>query len=328
MTPTFDPLPEGWERVSCPSCGHGADRTLLVARDYNLGTWPGPLRVARCAACRFAYLNPRPGPGAIGRFYPASYVAHRELDPGDRSAKRKSKRFRWLPADGRGRSVLDVGCGSGYDLIRLRASGWSVAGVEADPGAAARARAQGLDVRTGLLAGADFSDGAFDRVVMMHVLEHLHDPLATLREVRRVLKPDGRVVIAVPNLASVNAWLFGPYWYNLEAPRHLLFPEPGSLDALLRRAGLRPTRIEHRSGTSGFRRSLKTAFREGSRRRRGRPAELTYPKPVRIWIRMFSRFVMDAMRWGDVMEVEAGRAADEAGGFTTKTRRHEEHEDN
>ena len=308
MSRTHEALPEGWERVPCPSCGHAEDRTLLISRDYNLGTWTGPIRVARCRGCRLAYLNPRPNPACIGRFYPATYAAHRELDDGDRAAKRPSLRFRRLPPDGRGLRLLDIGCGSGYDLIRLRRAGWSVAGVEVDPEAAARAREQGLDVRTGLVSDARFEPASFDRIVMMHVLEHLHDPAAALREVRRLLRPGGRALIAVPNIASVNFRLFGPYWHDLEAPRHLLFFEPETLGVLVARAGLRIVRRAHRSGMSGFRRSLRTAVGVWSRRRLGRPVDLKLPKPLRNYLRMISRFVVDPLRLGDVMECEVALA--------------------
>ena len=139
---------------------------------------------------------------------------------------------------GKGRKLLDVGSGSGDFLLRMRARGWTVLGVEPDPVAAAAARAKDLDVRDGMLADAEFPDDTFDAIVLSHVIEHVHDPIALLRECGRVLRPGGVLVLMTPNLTSVGHRRFGADWRGLEPPRHLHVFSVGSLAACARAVGL------------------------------------------------------------------------------------------
>jgi 2-polyprenyl-3-methyl-5-hydroxy-6-metoxy-1,4-benzoquinol methylase len=96
--------------------------------------------------------------------------------------------------------MLDLGCGSGELLGRMRSLGWQTEGVDVDPVAVEAARRNGFKPRTGSLHEQRFPDASFDAVVMSHVIEHVHHPRALLEEVRRVLKP-GRTLEYGENLA-------------------------------------------------------------------------------------------------------------------------------
>ena len=130
-----------------------------------------------------------------------------------------------------GARVLDVGCGRGVILGPLADRGFEVHGVEVSSDAS-----RGADARAEIRFAADLADAAypdahFDEVVIWHVLEHLPDPRRTLEEVRRILKPRGRLIVAVPNFSSAQARWSGAAWFHLDLPRHLYqFP----LDALRR----------------------------------------------------------------------------------------------
>jgi 2-polyprenyl-3-methyl-5-hydroxy-6-metoxy-1,4-benzoquinol methylase len=139
---------------------------------------------------------------------------------------------------GAGRRLLDVGCGSGDFLLRMRARGWDVLGVEPDPVASAAARRSGLNVRDGMLTDAAFADDTFDAIVLSHVIEHVHDPITLLRECGRVLRPGGVLVMMTPNLTSVGHRRFGADWRGLEPPRHLHVFSVGALAACVQRVGL------------------------------------------------------------------------------------------
>jgi len=139
---------------------------------------------------------------------------------------------------GERRRLLDVGCGSGDFLLRMRARGWDVLGVEPDPVAATAARRSDLDVRDGMLADADFADDTFDAIVLSHVIEHVHDPIALLRECDRVLLPGGVLVMMTPNLNSIGHRRFGADWRGLEPPRHLHVFSVGALTSCAERVGL------------------------------------------------------------------------------------------
>jgi 2-polyprenyl-3-methyl-5-hydroxy-6-metoxy-1,4-benzoquinol methylase len=142
-----------------------------------------------------------------------------------------------------GARVLDVGCGNGTFLVRMRAGGWAVAGVEPDRIAASFARAAGLEVKDGLLTEGLFPPGHFDAITMNHVIEHLHEPQEVLAICWRLLRPGGTIWIATPNAAAAGHRRFGRSWLPLDPPRHLVLFTLRSLEAALTRAGfatLRP----------------------------------------------------------------------------------------
>jgi SAM-dependent methyltransferase len=145
----------------------------------------------------------------------------------------------------RGGRLLDLGCGSGGFLREMqRLSGWQVQGIEVNKDMATFARDRlGLEVREGTLEEARLSDSYFDVVTMWDVLEHLSDPLATLQEIHRILKPSGVLISSSPNAASIDAKVFGRYWIGLDFPRHLYVFSPSTLFDLLRQANLEPVQF-------------------------------------------------------------------------------------
>jgi predicted SAM-dependent methyltransferase len=94
-----------------------------------------------------------------------------------------------------------------------------------------------LTFHLGSLGDRRFPDEEFDAVTMSHSLEHVHDPVAWLREARRIIKPDGQLTIATPNARSLLHRKFGADWFALEPPRHLHIFNRLALGAALRQAG-------------------------------------------------------------------------------------------
>ena len=157
------------------------------------------------------------------------------LFPGTR--RRIDLEFRHLPRPWPGARLLDVGFGDGAFLERAKSAGWQVAGVDFDPVTVEAARQRGLDVYEGSLDALGGVAGPFDVVTLSHVIEHVHDPRAFVREVRAKLKPGGLAWIETPNLASSGHRRFGADWRGLEPPRHLVLFDWDSLEALLRAEG-------------------------------------------------------------------------------------------
>lgn len=159
--------------------------------------------------------------------------------------------LRYLAATPRGR-MLDVGCGDGSIVKLAQDLGWHAEGVDVDPGAIEAAQRKGLSVRLGTLAGQRYPDGSFDLVLMSHVIEHVHDPLAALSEIRRVLKPGGTMVCLTPNAGSWGHCHFGRSWVHLDPPRHLRIFNGANLRTLAKRAGFTHATVSSTLRTTPF----------------------------------------------------------------------------
>jgi 2-polyprenyl-3-methyl-5-hydroxy-6-metoxy-1,4-benzoquinol methylase len=239
-----------WEDTACPLCARDDTELLSEAADPTPADGPGlRFAVVRCKHCGLAYTNPRPTPETIARFYPRDYRPHRP--PEVTHPAHKPSAF-WTRVLGRpcaerrgafagsGRRLLDFGCGSGGYLRRMAALGWSVTGLDTAEHVVAVARDEtGCDAIAGSLPHPDLPPASFDVVTMWQSLEHVHDPLAILREALRVLVPGGTLVVAVPNFESFSARLFGEHWFGLDLPRHLTHFTAATLREMLQVAGFR-----------------------------------------------------------------------------------------
>ena len=236
------------ERVACYICGSTDHRDFIVAQD-DLGGTPGNYRFVRCQHCDLAYQNPRVALEHIGAFYDDTYIAHRKkrdwglLTPlferamNKLDADKDALVSRYVTLDPASQ-VLDVGCAVGTFLQRLRARhGAQVVGVDfKDLGAAPSMR--DVEFHCGLFYEAALADERFDLVTMWHFLEHDYDPLRSLEMARRVMKPNGRLVIEVPRLDSRTFAWFGDRWPGLQAPQHTVLFDRDSLLRAIRKSGL------------------------------------------------------------------------------------------
>lgn len=136
-----------------------------------------------------------------------------------------------------GGALLDVGCGSGSFLRTAASCGWDVTGIDPDPKAVMNCRDQGLHVLEGGLEQFSRIENRFDVITLNHVIEHVHDPVSTLKTCYRLLKPHGQLWIATPNTDSLGHQQFGRWWRGLETPRHLVLFNPNSLKLAFERAG-------------------------------------------------------------------------------------------
>ncbi|PYR67071.1 MAG: hypothetical protein DMF87_19025 [Acidobacteria bacterium] len=232
------------EQVSCNLCGSRDQSRVILGRD-RLMKLGDSFQVVRCRRCRLAYLNPRPTAAELSAHYPneynafvRDYVHHRPRGLMKVGADMITRRR--IPRSAAAGRALEIGSGGAAYLLALRERGWEVHGVEVSAELAQHARETfGLDVRTGpaetqLLA---FPDNHFDLVAMWHVLEHLSDPAAVLTQIRRILKPGGRLMLELPNFTGVSRFLFRTYWMALDLPRHLYHFTPATLETMLARAG-------------------------------------------------------------------------------------------
>lgn len=147
------------------------------------------------------------------------------------------REFRELPRPFAGGRVLEVGFGNGAFLERARAAGWQVVGVDPDPVVVANARGRGLNVRQGGIEAIADEQNAFDIITMSHVIEHVHDPVATIEIAYQLLKPGGILWLETPNIMSTGHRMFESSWRGLEVPRHLTLFNWQSMSKVLHKLG-------------------------------------------------------------------------------------------
>lgn len=143
--------------------------------------------------------------------------------------------------------ILDVGCSRGQFVQAAVDLGFEAEGVEPAPHVAAAARASGLKVHQGLLEEQRFAEASFDALTLFEVVEHLKDPRGLLNECRRVLKPDGILVISTGNAASWTAAIMKSRWDYFQIAKdsgHISFFNPASLRRLAANCGFAVERID------------------------------------------------------------------------------------
>jgi SAM-dependent methyltransferase len=227
------------EQVLCNLCGADDAELIYRARDYRLGVdetkWP----LVRCRRCGLGYLNPRPTPEEIGRYYPEQYFAGRE-----KLGARYQLQMAYLPSTpGR---LLDIGTAQGDFAALMQERGWTVEGVE---NAGVADNPHGLVIhRMSFPEEADRLSGeSYDVITAWAVFEHLRDPRRAFEASARMLRPGGRLIVQVPNLRSIWA----RFARNEDIPRHLYFFTPTTLGRLGGIAGLELRQVHHTTDLFG-----------------------------------------------------------------------------
>lgn len=244
------------EDVACPLCSTPNDEPLLTGSDRLMGL-PGEFAVVRCRGCNLARTSPRPTQDSIGFYYPSEYGPYREapIEPpsGGSTLKARARGLVRRMLDTRATAVppmppgrlLEVGCASGGYLKTMSTEGWDVEGIEFSADAAKSARSLGLKVEAGAIETIDRPEASYDLIVGWMVLEHLHDPVASLRKLARWTKAEGRLALSVPDRGAAEFMLFKDRWYALQLPTHLFHYDSASLTKMLERTGWKVERIIH-----------------------------------------------------------------------------------
>jgi ubiquinone/menaquinone biosynthesis C-methylase UbiE len=163
--------------------------------------------------------------------------------------------IRTVPVVPKGK-FLDVGCGAGNFLVQIKSCGMELYGVEPGDFDKKFAKKQGLNIFHGTLEQAKYPENYFDVITLNHVFEHLHNPKETLRELRRILKPGGTLVIAVPQRKCPDYFIFGKYWQPIDIPRHIIVPTAKNMKSYAKGAGFKLKKMKYTGSPSQFLASL------------------------------------------------------------------------
>lgn len=234
-------------RLTCPLCGGEQTSPVFPSRQgYD---------IVRCANCRLAFTDARTAPPP-SQLYPP-------FEQSDTAAQRSARqalslftlqRARLIEAVKPGGRLLDYGAGAGGFARFMASRGFDTVGLE-PYSLGTTLEEKNLKLVRAPLASVKDTLGTFDVITMWHVLEHLERPVPLLETLRSMLRPDGVLVVSVPNFSSWQSSVFKGGWFHLDPPRHLLQFEPDTLETCLSRAGFRVTKnvpFLPEYGTSGW----------------------------------------------------------------------------
>jgi 2-polyprenyl-3-methyl-5-hydroxy-6-metoxy-1,4-benzoquinol methylase len=238
---------------TCELCAEG--KVLYFDLREQLFSAPGTWAIRACLKCGLLWSDPQPFPDQIHKHY-RRYYTHSSSPQSSYRSQGKAKLVKdalakiffskpyifqsdnlhlqvFPPGD-----LLEVGCGSGGFLAALAREGWKCHGIDFDESAIAEARKiPGVSAEVAELTQRAFPANSFDAVVMNNVIEHIWNPIATVAECYRILRPSGRLVMITPNSRALGHVLYRQDWRGLEVPRHLFIYNYGTIRALAKKAG-------------------------------------------------------------------------------------------
>jgi SAM-dependent methyltransferase len=213
----------------CPVCGSNRFKPFITCNDFFVSGEQFEIR--ECSGCGFKFTANAKDEENIGRYYQSEeYISHSNTSKGLVNAVyhrvrnymlgRKSRLVEKVTGLKTGR-LLDVGTGTGFFLNEMKKNGWQVSGTEKSDGARDFAQKEfGLEIEEPEQL-FQLENESFDAITLWHVLEHIHRLDENMEAFARLLKPEGKLIIAVPNHTSYDARHYKQYWAAWDVPRHL-----------------------------------------------------------------------------------------------------------
>jgi SAM-dependent methyltransferase len=224
----------------CPACNASAINNSLSAIDYTVSNQS--FEIWHCNSCTLRFTQNIPDINHIGPYYQSSsYVSHSDTKEGlvnrlyhlvrNFTLKSKQQLIQKVTKKSVGK-LLDIGAGTGAFVSKMKSRGWNVIGLE--PDAAARKLAiQNYSLELNEPDAINqLEANSFDAITLWHVLEHVHDLAGYWGHFKRLISPQGKLIIAVPNYTSYDASHYQQYWAAYDVPRHLYHFSPASIEQL------------------------------------------------------------------------------------------------
>ena len=223
----------------CPICEKTDLEDYLKTKDFTFSK--ESFVVQKCKHCGFRFTNPIPKEEDIGSYYGAdNYMSHatksrKGLLPFVYKRVRNmnlNNKLKLVKKYANGKKLLDIGAGNGFFLKACEIEQFVVAGLEPDEKARKVAFDDyGLELKDPQHL-SNIKDGSIDVITMWHVLEHVYHLKKDIAEYKRVLKNDGSLIIALPNIDSFDSTYYKEYWDGLDLPLHLYHFTPNDVKNL------------------------------------------------------------------------------------------------
>jgi len=236
---------------SCVICSQNDIKIVYKGKD-RLYKLPGEFSIGKCENCGVYCTLPSLSENEIASYYPDNYHVYRKAIDDEPNLIKKVDRQtamyrRWKQISKRRKfpgRILDIGCATGNFLNEMKKRGWECWGVEPNTNAANYAKDKfDLHVHNGYLLGIQYPSSYFDVVTLWDVLEHTQDPSRVLKEIQRILKPEGFIFLSLPNADSYENYLFGRNWCGWDVPRHYITFTQASIQMYLSKMGYHDIKI-------------------------------------------------------------------------------------
>jgi 2-polyprenyl-3-methyl-5-hydroxy-6-metoxy-1,4-benzoquinol methylase len=235
--------------VQCPICNSAQSTPFLSCKDNTVSR--ETFNIVSCNSCGFKYTNPRPKENELEGYYKSdAYISHSNTQKGLINSiyqlVRKYtllKKLQLVSKFYKTGEILDIGCGTGEFLNTFKNAKWNTIGVE--PSADAREMAiKNYDLNVIDESGIIGLDNeTFDVITMWHVLEHVPKLNERIEDLKRLIKTNGIIIIAVPNCNSLDAKFYKEHWAAYDLPRHLYHFTPNDIESLFKKHSLKVFRI-------------------------------------------------------------------------------------
>ena len=260
----------------CPICNGTDLQAYMQCTDFTYSK--KTFNISSCKACDFKFTNPRPSLNELGDYYQSEdYVSHSDTQVGLVNKlyhlvrkytliKKLQLVYRWVGGIKKGdnKQILDIGCGTGAFLNVCKNAGFQVTGIEPET----KAREYALS-KYGLTISEEhvldtFESASFDVITLWHVLEHVPNLNERIAQIQRLLKPEGTLIVAVPNCSSYDAAHYKEYWAAYDLPRHLYHFTPTDISNLFDRHQMKVARILPMAFDSFYVSLLSEKYKSGS----------------------------------------------------------------
>jgi SAM-dependent methyltransferase len=234
-------------RVNCARCGGWDVDHVIQTPDYDLHI-DAPFEISSCRTCGHIYTSVRPDRTTLfSAFYPDGYLCYGNKGGFtglmDRmrmrgQALQRAKTVKKFVGQRDSVTLLEVGCATGEFIKTCRRRfGWEVTGIEPNRRLSDALNREGYPVVSSTLEDAEIIAGKYDVASLFNVFEHLWDSVYSLKQINRLLKPGGLMVVEIPDFDSPSRRRFGRHWFLYHLPRHLSHFTKNSLIGLMNECG-------------------------------------------------------------------------------------------
>lgn len=267
----------------CVFCGKSKFNFLYKTQDRTKNFEESFVSV-ECSKCKIIFLNPQPSFRELKKHYSGNYYSLNKIKSPKDSLLVKFRLFLYdtfftnkrppilklifLPFKNylrgtvinKNEKLLDIGSGSGQFVYEMKLLGVDSLGVEPGDFDINDATKKGVKIIKGDLIASKIPKNSFDIITMNHVLEHVPNPIETLKELNGILKKGGTFIVGVPNTDSFAKKIFGKNWYQFDVPRHLFNYSTDNLKNALKKSGFKIKKIRYVSRPTQFTKSLRYVF--------------------------------------------------------------------